>query len=99
MAKNPEYELLDVKRNQYQVLRVKIRVYGYIVAFYWEKKLRWSICPINNQIAYFPGNDICDTALFKRARKQADAIFTSSRHKMQEKDKKEGASQQLVLLF
>lgn len=99
MAKNPEYQLLDVNRNQDQALRVRIRIYGYIVAFYWEKKLRWSICPNNNQVAYFPGNDICDTALFKQACKQASAIFASSRRKMQEKNKKEGMSQQLVLPF
>lgn len=98
MVKNPEYEFLDVNRNQDQTLRVRIRVYGYIVAFYWEKKLRWSICPINNQIAYFPGNDICDTALFKQACKQAAAIFAESRRKMQEKNKEE-MSQQLLLPF
>lgn len=87
MAKNQEYELLDVNRSQGQALRVRIRVYGYIVVFHWNKKFRWSICPINNQVAYFPGNDICDTALFKRACKQASAIFASSRHRFKERKK------------
>lgn len=96
MAQNPEYELLEVNRNQDQVLRVRIRVYGYIVAFYREKKLRWDIRPINNQIAYFPGDDICDTVLFKRARKQASAIFASSNRQKEKRDK---ADKQLVLSF
>lgn len=99
MVKNPEYELLDVNRNQGQALRVRIRVYGYIVVFHWDKKFRWSICPINNQVAYFPGNDICDTALFKRAYKQAGAIFTESRRKMQKNQKKKKTPGQLFLPF
>lgn len=95
MTQNPEYELLDVNRNQDQAIRVRIRIYGYIVAFYREKKLRWSICPINNQVAYFPGNDICDTILFRRACKQASAIFAASRRKMKERK----TSKQLSLSF
>lgn len=95
MAQNPEYELLDVRRNQDQVLRVRVRVYGYVVVFHWKKKLRWSVRPINNQVAYFPGNDICDTALFKRACKQASAIFAESRRKMKERQ----TSKQLSLPF
>ncbi|KKS01709.1 MAG: hypothetical protein UU54_C0001G0021 [Candidatus Yanofskybacteria bacterium GW2011_GWA2_41_22] len=101
-AQNPEYELYDVSRHpdNKEVLRVRIRVYNYLVVFYREGKknsLRWYTNPLGKQVAYFPGQDICDTALFKQARKQAAGIFASSRQVS--KKKKERAPKQLTFSF